>query len=893
MLLGFLKAQNINIPDANFKQYLVSNFDTNGDGEIQQSEANLATSINCSNKNISSIEGINSFSNLKTLNCSNNNIGSLSIINLLLLEEIRCNYNKLTSLQLHGLNKLNFLLSDNNLLNTLDFQGLTSLKVFWSYNNQLTSFNIQGLPVLESLDISKNKLTTLDLSGLTNLKYLTCFEGSLTSLTLQNLKKLETVICYDNQLTTLNVNGCTNLLELYAGNNKLNDLNLNDLINLQTLSIPYNKFSTINIQPLLNLKKFDCGMNLLTSLNLQGLVNLQNLYFNSNYITSINVQNLVNLQELICDNNKLTSLDVTGLSELKKLMFGENEIHSINLQGLTKLEELECNQTKLTFLDLKEFKNLRELHCTNTFLTSIDVQGLEKLTYFYLYDNPNLTSLFVKNGSEYFYGTLYNTPSLKYICCDEAEITYFQNYIQQQNLQNQCVANSYCSFTPGGNYNTIKGIAKIDSNNNGCDSNDLSFFPIKYSISDGTNSGIMVGSSDGTYKNFVNTGTYTITPIFENPDYFIASPQNHQFVFVDNNNNTQTKDFCITSNGTKNDLEVKIIPETSVRPGFSTSFKLIYKNKGNTVLSGNVNFNFDSTKSQYISADVSPNSQTTGNLLWNYDNLKPFESRTVNLILKTNPPPIVNVNDELVYSSSINPTIEDLTADDNTFVLHQIVVGSFDPNDKICLEGSTISPEMIGKYITYKIRFENTGTANAEQVVIKDDINTSMFDVNSIIPITASHSYQTRITDNIVEFIFENINLPFDDEHNDGYIVFKIKSLPNLVVGSELKNKADIFFDYNLPITTNEFVTHIQTLNTQEVNSAIKINIYPNPVKHYLNIQTNDKIMSIEIFDLNGRILQNIISSETKINVSNLKKGIYIIKINTSKGSTTQKIIKD
>jgi len=809
MLLGFLKAQNINIPDANFKQYLVSNFDTNGDGEIQQSEALSVTTIGCESKNITSLEGIKSFSNLENLYCPSNNIINLDLQNLTKLTSIDC--------------------SLNNNMQSLNIQGLINLVTLKCYYNRLPSLNIQGLTSLTNLYCYGNKFTTLDASFLPNLKTLHCYSGLMTSL---------------------NVSGSTNIKDIQCESNELTSLNVDGLVNLYNLDCSYNNLSTLNINNLTKLVHLECSNNQLTSLTLKNLTSLMNLMCSRNQLTTLDVSGLSALGAILCDNNKLTKIFFSG-----------------------------------------EYKILNNLFCYNNLFESLDLNNLPNLQSLECYNNPNLKTLLIKNGNDQTSYLKIGNTNYKYICCDESEIDYIQNLINQLGLQNQCSVNTYCSFTPGGNFNTLQGTTKFDINNNGCDSNDTNVFPIKYSISDGSTSGIIVGANDGNYSSYTEAGTYTITPIFENPDYFIASPQNHQFVFVDNN--TQTKDFCITSNGTKNDLEVKIIPETSVRPGFNTNFKLIYKNKGNTVLSGNVNFNFDSTKSQYISADVSPNSQTTGNLLWNYDNLKPFESRTVNLILKTNPPPIVNVNDELVYSSSINPTIEDLTADDNTFVLHQIVVGSFDPNDKICLEGSTISPEMIGKYITYKIRFENTGTANAEQVVIKDDINTSMFDVNSIIPITASHSYQTRITDNIVEFIFENINLPFDDEHNDGYIVFKIKSLPNLVVGSELKNKADIFFDYNLPITTNEFVTHIQTLNTQEVNSAIKINIYPNPVKHYLNIQTNDKIMSIEIFDLNGRILQNIISSETKINVSNLKKGIYIIKINTSKGSTTQKIIKD
>jgi hypothetical protein len=99
------------------------------------------------------------------------------------------------------------------------------------------------------------------------------------------------------------------------------------------------------------------------------------------------------------------------------------------------------------------------------------------------------------------------------------------------------------------------------------------------------------------------------------------------------------------------------------------------------------------------------------------------------------------------------------------------------------------------------IRFENKGTAEAQNVVVKDMIDTSKFDVSSLVVTQGSHPFVTRITEtNKVEFIFENINLPFDDATNDGYVAFKIKTKPSLVVGDSFSNTASIYFDYNFPI---------------------------------------------------------------------------------------------
>ena len=80
--IGF--GQNVYIPDANFKTYLVGNtaINTNGDNEIQLSEATIFNgSINCYSQNISDLTGIEAFTNLNSLNVNNNQLTSLDLSN--------------------------------------------------------------------------------------------------------------------------------------------------------------------------------------------------------------------------------------------------------------------------------------------------------------------------------------------------------------------------------------------------------------------------------------------------------------------------------------------------------------------------------------------------------------------------------------------------------------------------------------------------------------------------------------------------------------------------------------------------------------------------------------------------------------------------------------------
>ena len=224
LTFAFASAQIINFPDANFKAKLLqanpSNYiasttntlgnptypyvsiDTNGDGEIQVSEASAIQYLDISYSQIVNLEGINSFVNLKLLDCKYNQIGAL------------------------------------------DVTGLTNLEYLYCPNNQISNLNVNGLLFLKNLNCYYNHLTNLDLSSLTSLRYLFCYANQLTNLNVLGLTNLYYVYCYENQFSSLNFNGLTNLrflrcysnqlVTLYIKNGNLSwsDLTFNDNPNL-------------------------------------------------------------------------------------------------------------------------------------------------------------------------------------------------------------------------------------------------------------------------------------------------------------------------------------------------------------------------------------------------------------------------------------------------------------------------------------------------------------------------------------------------------------------------------------------------------------------------------------------------------------------------------------
>jgi uncharacterized repeat protein (TIGR01451 family) len=740
--------QVVTIPDSNFKKALVSSMcvdsdfngfadidaDLNDDGEIQIDEAEKVKRLFVIGREISNLDGINSFKNIELLKCEDNKLSLLTLTELPNLLELHCK------------------------------------------NNQLTQLALTSLPSFALISCEKNQLTKLTLSNLLRLDHINCENNKLTELTLINLPSLRSIICAYNKLTELALPDSPLLYLIACANNQLSKLT---------------------------------------------------------------ISNLPNLQYIYCINNKMTELTLTNLPSLWYLS---------------------CEQNQLTQLYLSDLFRLRNIYCL---------------------ENP-LSSLFIKQGDNQNTFSDFSAPTtIKYICADENKINYFKIRFPKAEV------NTYCSFTPGGKFYTIVGKAKFDENKNGCDTNDIDLPFLKYEITNGIITGSLYGNEAGLHSISVQAGSHTIKPSIENQNFFSISPTSKTITFP-STYDTITENFCITAKQTLSQTDITILPLTPpARPGFDAKFKVILSNKGTQRESGTLNFRYNEALLDYVKADTIPKTKGNGLVAWDFKDLHQFETRTFTVTLKVNKPtdtPAVNAGDTLIFTASIL---------DNVFTLNNRVVGSYDPNDKTCLEGDKITPNLIDKYVHYLIRFENTGTYAAENVVVKDSIDNSIFDINSLQITDASHRSFTRINGNVVEFIFEDIKLPFDDATNDGYIAFKIKTKPTLKVGNVLKNKANIYFDYNFPIITNEAKTVIaNTVNTHNIQADDEISIYPNPAADFFRIDSDAEVSKVDIYDLSGRLLQSNISVENQVDIKGLNEGTYIVKVYSERGVRVGKMVK-
>ncbi|MCF6131854.1 T9SS type A sorting domain-containing protein [Flavobacterium wongokense] len=735
-------------------------------------------------------------------------------------------------------------------------------------------FNPTDFPNLKELNFLRNynPILNLDLSPLTHLEKFTTHDISFDGDDNPGMQ------------FTINFGNNPNLSEVSFQELPTGNLDFSQNVNLKKIGI------------LSQLPQFINFLNI--NINLAPANNLEEIDFNG-YI--------FNSSDSEWSNQGITLNNIDQSSKLKKVKLQYCRIVNpfpITSQFFTNFIAYDSFFNTLDFGHLPNFNHFELTNFTTitqpTFPVndlSIDLSGCTALPQIDI-TYPKLRYLSIKNGVEDNDGDIYNDGNGLTLCIDNTDYdnAIFPNGMSNWDLPANTVVTNYCeTLAPEGSFNSLIGKVRFDGDANGCDNNDVIVPNMNIKSTAGLVNSYTASNATGDYLQYLGLGNYTSVPVFENPGYFVVpTPFASSFTTYDN---IQTQDICIVPNGTHNDLDVTIIPINVARPGLNAKYKIIYKNKGTTVLSGNLAFQYDDAVMDLVASSVAPTSQSTGMLNWDF-NLNRFETKQIVVEMNLNTPtetPPLDDGSPLHYAATINPVLADETPNDNVFNLNQVVRNSHDPNDKTCLEGSSVGTIKIGDYVNYMIRFENTGSAEAINVVVKDVINTAKFDVNSIQAIDASHPFRMTVTENNkVEFFFENIMLPgTPSELRYGYIVFKIKLKSTLTNGTTFSNSANIYFDYNAPVVTNTFVTTIQNLGMDDSAIHPKLVAYPNPVKDNLHFETTIEITKAEIYDVSGRVIITSGVSNNTINLSALKTGNYIVKIFTGNEVMYAKVIKE
>ena len=236
-----------NFPDDNFREY-IKTYIASGSNVLTVKKRSEIETIEVEGKNISRLEGIEAFPNLKVLKCGNNSIQNLDLRQNPKLETLKCNKNQLTQLELSKNPDIKYLYCSENQLEQLDVSHLELEYLYCSHNN-LEQLDVKNSKWLRELNCSKNELTALDVdvTHKPNLVRVECQNNKLTSLILGENQMLEKLNCAHNQLPQLNLNNMSALKELNCADNQLTVLDVSSSPNLTKLWLKNNHLTSLNL----------------------------------------------------------------------------------------------------------------------------------------------------------------------------------------------------------------------------------------------------------------------------------------------------------------------------------------------------------------------------------------------------------------------------------------------------------------------------------------------------------------------------------------------------------------------------------------------------------------------------------------------------------------------
>lgn len=375
---------------------------------------------------------------------------------------------------------------------------------------------------------------------------------------------------------------------------------------------------------------------------------------------------------------------------------------------------------------------------------------------------------------------------------------------------------------------------------------------------------------------------------------------------------TPTGYFAVNCGGTTTpacvDLWTTVTPWIGYHQGVTNYIKLNWGNYGPGIAGA-----YQVTLTYPVGVTV--NTSTIGNsnytingntITWTLNNSASFF--TLNDVITFNVPSGLASGIQHNFTSTIVPLgiiSTDCNTTNNAGNLLQIVGNSYDPNMKVVDRGIqynnvSFDPESIeystDDLLTYTICFQNTGTAPAQNIYILDTIS-SLLDLSTLRIIEATHAMQVvHLGNGIYRFEFPHIWLA-DSTTNEpmshGHFVYSIKEKPGNALGSQVKNTAYIYFDWNEPIITNTtLLTNTDFQGVDETSTEQTI-IYPNPTSDQLTISSLETISTYKIIDNLGRIIDQAAYTTPSIKVEQLAKGNYTLLLTTPKGDIAQRFIRN
>lgn len=465
---------------------------------------------------------------------------------------------------------------------------------------------------------------------------------------------------------------------------------------------------------------------------------------------------------------------------------------------------------------------------------------------------------------------------------------------------------SQCGYDFGIQQGTIiSGTVFIDSNNNGVYNFGEPGIPYQ---------AVQIGSytaytnSIGEYSITVPSGIYLVSYTPQPPynPYPLTTPSSYLVSATIQGNVYDNNNFGLSiPPGTVN-LSVSIYPGTTVTPGFPAWYHIYVNNIGVMSTGATLTMHYDPNLS-YVTTNpgFASHNSSTQTITWNLPSIAPGNSYYV--YVKFNASTSLSIGQMTMEEVVVLPTSgTDIDLSNNVDTVHQVVTGSWDPNNKLSIETNNNNPtEQIissvnpDQSITYVVNFQNTGTAPAVNVSIVDVLSPDLV-ANSFQLLAMSHNGNVIRNGSNVSFIFNNIMLP-DSNTNEpgshGFVSFKANAVNGLPAGHIISDDAAIYFDFNQPVITNYAnVTMINPLGVNENLSAYQLSVFPNPSAGIINLNgmfSGNENLQLEISDVAGRTVlnQNLKAANQTLDISKLDAGMYLLRLSINHRQQVYRLI--
>lgn len=467
-------AQNVTIPDANFKAALLANtaINTVNDGEISVAEAAaFGGTMNVASQGITDFTGIEAFTALDILYCGWNSSPTLDLSACTSLTVVECEYSsELDFLNIANGNNGNLVslfaeyvsftciqVDDVNNLGAdwhVDFPNAYSVDCWPFVNIPDANFKAALLANTAINTVADGEISVAEAAAYSGQ----LFVGGLSIVDLTGIEAftaLGTLHCYNNQITALDLSFCTSLstvncssnsnlttLNVANGNNQSLSLNATVCTNLSCVKVDDVSYAMSASDWLVdnaNVYSLDCGpfvnipdANFKAALLANTAINTANdgeisfaeaaAYTENIQVSQLGIADLTGIEAftaitvLYCHFNQLTTLDVSNNTALIQLSCGINPLTMLDVSVNTNLEFLFFQETSITSIDLSANVALINVIASNTGLSSLDLSFCPSLTSIDVSSCFNLTTLNVANGNNGSISLLSATNSAAITC---------------------------------------------------------------------------------------------------------------------------------------------------------------------------------------------------------------------------------------------------------------------------------------------------------------------------------------------------------------------------------------------------------------------------------------------------------------------------------------------